>query len=772
MTSPSDDAEQADSHAGHGTDFRLLFENMDSAFALHEVIQDGTGKVVDYRYLLANPAFTALTGLKDVAGRTVKEVLPHVEQSWIRLFGNVALDGTPVYFEDYVAQLGRWYGGRAFCPQKGRFAVIFNDITQRKLTEEKLRRFEFILANTSEEFYIAQPDGQLIYTNRAAADSLGYTVEEMLRMGVPGFDPLHDQVRFREHFEELKRGDLPPFETIHVARDGHIVPKEMHSVYIKLGDEEVVCGFGHDITGRRAEQERLRGNEEKYRILFQQNADAVFVHEAGADGLGRFVEVNGIACARLGYTRDELLCMSPKDIDGGTSPSELAPVIARIRNGEPCVFEQVHVAKDGRRIPVEIHSQSVTLNGRPAVVSVVRDISERRRLEEERLAMERQVQQAQKLESLGVLAGGIAHDFNNILMAILGNVDLAQMDTPPDSPVKACMTDIENAARRAAGLCKQMLAYSGKGRFVITHLNLNTVIADMVRMLEVAISKKVTIRTNLADDPPMVEADATQMQQVIMNLVINAAEACGSGDGMVSITTGSMDCDAEYLGSAWIKDCHKPGRYAYIEVADTGCGIAPDKLPRIFDPFYTTKSAGRGLGLAAVLGIVRGHRGALKVYSEQGKGTTFRMLFPAAAATLPEAKAPDSGETRIYGGEKALVVDDDENSRDVASRMLKRLGFEVVTASDGKQGLDLFAANGEFAFVLLDLTMPRMDGAETYRELRRVRPDVRVIMTSGYNEQDVTQRFAGKRLAGFIQKPYQLKDLETVVRQVLSRHTG
>jgi PAS domain S-box-containing protein len=399
------------------------------------------------------------------------------------------------------------------------------------------------------------------------------------------------------------------------------------------------------------------------------------------------------------------------------------------------------------------------------------DITERKRVEEERLELERQVQHSQKLESLGILAGGIAHDFNNFLMAILGNADLALRDLSPASPVRSYLEGIETASQRAAELCQQMLAYSGKGRFLVKNLDLGHVVQEMAHMLEVSISKKVTLRYNFDKDVPPVEGDASQIRQVIMNLVINASEAIGSDSGVISISTGAMKCDQEYLRETYLDQDLPDGLYTWIEVSDTGSGMDAETRAKIFDPFFTTKFTGRGLGMAAVLGIVRGHSGAIKVYSEMGKGSTFKVLFPATAAdaTAGEGFLPSGTVGGDWFSGRVLVVDDEDSVRTLAARMLEKIGFEAITAADGREAVEIYRQHGDrIDWVLLDLTMPNMDGRETLRELRRTNRDVRVMLSSGFNEQDVTQQFAGKGPDAFIQKPYQLDVLVQKVRHLLS----
>ncbi len=402
------------------------------------------------------------------------------------------------------------------------------------------------------------------------------------------------------------------------------------------------------------------------------------------------------------------------------------------------------------------------------VIEYVRDVTEIRRAEEERRKLESQMQQAQKLESLGVLAGGIAHDFNNLLVGILGNADLALLKLSPAAPARESIENVVKAAQRAADLARQMLAYSGKGRFLIEPLNLSEVVEEMAHMLEVSVSKRAVLKYKFSDNLPLIEADITQMRQIIMNLITNASDAIGDRSGVISVSTGAMHCDAQYLKTTYVGENLGEGLYTYIEVSDTGCGMDAETQERIFDPFFTTKFTGRGLGLAAVLGIVRGHKGAIKVYSEPQRGSTFKVLIPAGHQLQYEQLVPQQRPEAWPGGGCVLIADDEESVRAVGQEFLEAVGFRVLTARDGLEAVKHFSEHAdEVSVVILDLTMPHMDGEEAYRELRRMRPDVRVILSSGYNEQDVTQRFSGKGLAGFIQKPYRMDDLLDTLHRVL-----
>ena len=389
---------------------------------------------------------------------------------------------------------------------------------------------------------------------------------------------------------------------------------------------------------------------------------------------------------------------------------------------------------------------------------------ERRIHEEERLRLEQQLLHAQKLESLGVLAGGIAHDFNNILTGILGNSSLGLMRIDPASPAAENLQNIEKAAVRAADLAKQMLAYSGKGMFVVEPISLNMLLEEMIHLLEVSVCKKAELKLELSHGLPPVLADPTQLRQIVMNLVINASEAIGDQGGVIAISTGFQHFDQHYLKDTWFDNEIEAGEFLYLQVSDTGCGMDEGTLARIFDPFFTTKFTGRGLGMSAVLGIIRGHKGAIKVQSQPGCGTTFTILLPASDLPIP-VRDPEKKEEAWRGSGTVLLVDDEESICDIGASMLGQLGYDVITALSGMSALEMYRSGNDIRLVILDLTMPNMDGEQTFMGLRELDPGVRVIMSSGYSEQEVTKKFTGMGLRDFIQKPYSMQALRDVMRR-------
>jgi two-component system cell cycle sensor histidine kinase/response regulator CckA len=485
---------------------------------------------------------------------------------------------------------------------------------------------------------------------------------------------------------------------------------------------------------------------------------------------GRFIDASESAGARLGYSHDELLTMSVFDVTIGLLPGAWPDRWRTLQEHGSLTFEKQYRTSAGEVFPVEVSSTVFKSDGREFCLASVRDVTARKHAEEQRLTLERQVQHSQKLESLGVLAGGIAHDFNNILTSILGNAELILGELSPSASIRGNLLEITAASRRAAALCRQMLAYSGRGQFVIESIDLGALIEEMLGLLKSAISKKVLLNLHLQRNLPLLEGDPSQLGQVIMNLVINASEAIGDQDGVISISTGARECSAEYLRKSYAHEDSSPGLYLTLEVSDTGCGMDAVTQARLFEPFFTTKFTGRGLGLAAVLGIVRGHKGALGLESTPDKGTTFVVLLPAskAEAGVVLRKTSPIIADRQTGG-TVLLVDDEKTLLTLGAAMLSRLGFTVLTAADGDEAVVVYREHmDEITLVLLDLTMPRMDGEETFRALRALDPEVRVVMTSGYSEQDMAARFAGKGLAGFVPKPYTLAELAERLQAALA----
>jgi PAS domain S-box-containing protein len=626
------------------------------------------------------------------------------------------------------------------------------------------------IVTSSEDAVISKTlEGVVTSWNDAAVRLFGYTAAEMIGQPITRLIPDDRLAEEAGILSRLARGEITKsFHTVRRRRDGSLVDVSVTISPIRDPAGRIVGAskIARDLSDRRQQQARNAELVDRLDRIYRNVPGVIYQFELRPDGTS---------------------CM-PFLSEAARQIFEIAPDAAR--DDATIIFNKIHpedlpalhagIAESARTLQPHHHEfrlrrangtlawlrgSSMPERGADGTIvwhGFISDITESRRIEHKLV-------ESAKLESLGVLAGGIAHDFNNLLTGILGNASLARLELPPTSLGQPMLDQIETAARRAADLCKQMLAYSGQGRFVVQPIDLNKLIEDTTHLLQISIAKNCVLRFNLATGIPVVKADATQLRQVIMNLVINASEAIGSRSGVLALATGVARVDEEYLRGFRPDASPPPGDYVFVEVSDNGCGMDTATLGKIFDPFFTTKFTGRGLGLAAVLGIVRGHKGGLKVYSEPGKGTTFKLFFPVATGKAQDSTSPFPIPAGFRGSGTVLIADDEETVRTVAARMLERLGFAVVLAADGREAVEKFRAEPDrYSFVLLDLTMPRLDGEETFRQMRQIRPGVRVILTSGFNQQEAVMRFTGKGLAGFIQKPFELTKLTQVVRAAMN----
>ena len=653
--------------------------------------------------------------------------------------------------------------------------VSITDITERKRAEQALResekRLEAIVSNTPNvavEGY--DIDGRVLYWNKAAEKIFGFTAQEAVGKTL-------DQLilapaatgEFVEMLRMLDRSGptLQPTEWSFKARNGREgwLYSTIFPIPVANGRKEFIC-MDVDISQLKTAERELAQSLSLVQATLESTADGILAVDRNGmikSWNRKFIEMWNIDLKLLEARDDEKLRSSVTHQI--TNADEWVSNLKELHaNPTLSAFFTIHL-KDGRVFERYTHPQY--LNGEIiGRVLSFRDVTARVSAEKERLALERKLLETQKLESLGVLAGGIAHDFNNLLAAVLGNVSLATMQIPPDSPARPFLGSIETTTHRAAELCKQMLAYSGKGRFVVQPVNVNALIQEMAELLRISISKNISLSFNLTAVHP-VAADATQIRQVVMNLIINASEAIGTDQhGVVGLRSGVCQMTQAALAEAYLAPELPAGEYLYIEVADSGCGMDAKTKARIFDPFFTTKFTGRGLGLAAVLGIVRGHRGAIKVESAVGHGTTFRVLLPTETP-LPEM-APRPAPPKLSGN--LLLVEDDEMLRMLQVRMVENIGMSALSVGSGPEALELFRNQPQgFSAVLMDLAMPGMSGEDLCGEMLTLRPDLPILLMSGFENAEIISRCSKKGNVRFLQKPFTPADLVRDISLLLKK---
>ncbi|MBI5866256.1 MAG: PAS domain S-box protein, partial [Planctomycetes bacterium] len=612
-------------------------------------------------------------------------------------------------------------------------------------------RNEAILRSSMDGFFVVGEDYRFIEVNQAFARMTGYSPAELLEMTI--LDLEVDEPERSKHGKEYARTGLHQFPTAHRHRDGHTIFLELSVNVVRDGDRKLIVGFARDVTERRHSDQALIRLTRQKKLILNSAAEGI----VGFDANGEVSFVNAAAGRMLGRLPGEMIGRSAQTFLSGQDGID---ALARGEIAES--REGVFMRADGAELPVEFGSTPMHEGGKfVGAVLVFSDISARRRVEQERRKLEAQVSQSQRLESLGLLAGGIAHDFNNILVGVLGNACLAQEEVGEDSPVRPRLQRIVNAGQRASRLVHQILAYAGQARPDLQSVALNDQVREVLEFMRPSLPERVSLKTCFEPELPPVHADEGQLEQVLTNLLLNAVEAVGDKAGRVTVSTHSVTLTREAAVRDFAGQEIEPGPFVGLEVTDSGCGMTPEVLARIFDPFFSGKKRGRGLGLAVIRGIVRSHGGGIQVASAPNKGTRFEILLPQCQArdvqeTLDRTPAPASSA----GRRTILVIDDESDVCEVVSAVLEPRGTVVLTTQSGREGIELFRAHSqEIDVVLLDVTMPEMSGIEVLVELRKIRPDVRVVLSSGYVQADLASDEIARTATGFLHKPYTIDGL-------------
>ena len=652
--------------------------------------------------------------------------------------------------------------------------VIISEASEFDSSQERLRRLarrnEAILLSAMDGFFVVDEDCRFLEVNEAFCRMTGYGADELLRMRISDLEvDMHASGGVPSH----TRTGLHQFPVAHRHKDGHIIHLEISVNVLHDQGAKILVGFARDVTQRiRAEEEVVRLTRQ-LKLILDSAADGI----VGLDRAGRVTFINPAAARILGCGAEELIgrgahqifCNSERQVDDCDTPD--CPLCAVLKSGSATrAMDGQLLRRDGSGFPAQC-SITAMRSGAEVIgaVLVFRDVTEQRRAEEERRLLEAQVQQGQRLESLGLLAGGIAHDLNNMLAGIQGNACLALSESAAGRDVRERLQRIVGVCERASRVIRQILAYAGHVTCDTSPLALNDLVKDIQEFMRAAVPSTVVLEADLDPGLPIVEADSGQLQQVITSLVVNAVEAVGDRPGRVTLSTRRLHVGEADTRRILPGEELRPGDYACLCVEDTGCGMSPETMQRIFEPFFSKKGPGRGLGLAAVRGVVRAHRGKMRVESEPGRGTRFTILLPAIERPQP---APQDQQQRPAppAGATLLVIDDDDDVREVIKDMLTCRGLNVLAAENGSRGVELFRRHADAVdVVLLDMVMPGKRGEEVLPELLAIRPDATVIVSSGFSEESVAAQFSSARPAGFIHKPFTPDGLLEKIRSVLEQ---
>ena len=621
---------------------------------------------------------------------------------------------------------------------------------------DRTRALQAFLDALSEPAVLIDDQRVVLAANRALARLLGVRVEALI--GEPAFERL-PRARFREHARRIDIALAGQRVVFAESYGGRQLLHQLEPVLDDVGGVVGVALFATDVTSVASATPSEQSSEAQFRTIVNTCLEGVWQIDTEA----RTKFVNEQMAAMLGYTVDECLGRKIQDFMDDSAWLEAQRALARRKRGirERHEFRFRH--KLGREVWA-IVSAAPIVDDRGEYLgafALVTDVTQAR-------VLEQKVQHTQKLESLGVLAGGIAHDFNNVLAGILGNVGLAQNELPPDSRASFFLKEAELAAQRAADLTRQMLAYSGRGAFVVDVIDLNGTIREVQSLLSTVVSKKAVLNIELGADLPPIRGDATQIRQVLMNLVMNASDALEGGSGAIRVSTSLTHASAADLARSYLDDALEPGPYLSVEVRDTGCGMNREVLGRIFEPFFSTKAAGHGLGLAAVLGILRAHSAAVIVDSELRRGTSFKILLPAVVGAAIRVRSEPPRPKPARANVRVLVADDEEAVLTVTCKTLERLGYECVRCSNGAEALArLSEGELEVDLALLDLTMPELGGGEVLTELRRRGTTTPVILMSGFGASDASPELMSAGPTDFIEKPFGPGELSRRIQRII-----
>lgn len=639
--------------------------------------------------------------------------------------------------------------------------VVFTMEQELQRSDEKFQ--QIFRTSLTPMVLLSRNPVKVIEYNNAIVKLLGYEAHEikLLTSDVVLVDT-KEFARFRK--ELIANGVCDAVETQVIAKGNRIIPVLASACMVKVDGEQCILAQCYDMSEQKANERKLQ----EAALRLQRAQSIAFIGDFVLD-LPAGVLTGSPECFRImGIPgRSEI---SLEHWNALVHPEDRALFESLGKedyNIEFRLSDSSHGVEIVNSIGLYEKDKAGNVN---RVVGTIQDITERKQFEAKQEQLRKQLLQAQKMESLGVLAGGIAHDFNNLLTGILGNAELAKFSIHDPEKMHTRLENIMEASKRAAELTNQLLAYSGKGKFVIGPINLSDQVKEIGELLLASIGKNARLEYSLDPNLPIIEGDQSQIQQIVMNLIINGAEALESKPGIIKVSTGVMDVEQVQKLSI-VEIAPGPEPLVYLQVEDNGVGMDRETTERLFDPFFTTKFTGRGLGMAAVLGIVRGHRGGIAVDSTPGSGSRFTILFPSSDLELKLSDPKMAVDhKRWYGKERVLVIDDEEMVRNLLSDTLTTYGYSVLLAAEGQKGIDLYRQHQEeIQLVLVDLTMPNLDGKATVQKLRKTNDDVKVLLMSGYSEEEAMNEFTSLSVTGFISKPFKHDELMDKVSGALAQ---
>ena len=752
--------------------YRQLFQNNPAGFALHEIILNDEGKPYDYRFLEINPAFEKLTGLKavDLIGKTQLEVMTNSEPYWAETYGEVALTGKPISFENFSGELNKYYQVNAYAPDPHKFATVFVDITERKLAEEALLKARTLHAETEKigkvggwEFDIdtmEQTWTEEVYRIHEVDMTFKPTVEKGISFYTPASRPIIEKAVQRA----IEYGEQFDMDLEIVTAKGNL--RYVNAVGKADIENRKIVGFFQDITARKQAEIELAKSQLLLKSSIESQKDTILL---SIDNNYRYLFFNKTHSDVMKHTYKTDVAVGLNILECITSNEDR---VAEKENYDRALRGESHsnIRAYGEQEPIYFESFfNPILNENNEIIgatALARDITKRIQAEQEKTKLENQLQQAQKMESVGRLAGGVAHDFNNMLSVILGHAELGLMHLDPAHPVTADLKEISKTVERSAELTRQLLAFARKQTIAPKVIDLNETVAGMLKMLQRLIGEDINLTWKPASTLWPVKMDAAQLDQILANLCVNARDAIAD-IGKIAIETQNFTIDKNYcLNHPDVMS----GDYVRLTVSDDGCGIDKETLDHIFEPFYTTKEVGKGtgLGLATVYGAVRQNNGFVNVYSEPGTGTTFTVYLPRHEGKAGHVQQEGTAESTPKGNETVLLVEDELAILKITAAILKNIGYKVLSANTPGEAMQLAREHaGDIHLLMTDIVMPEMNGRDLAKNLLSIYPGMKRLFMSGYTADVIAHHGVLDDGVHFIQKPFNLNLLAGKLREVL-----